>query len=204
MGASAGRGPNWGLGSPPAPFRSGVSHTAGPCRRRDSCSGRCWHTLRHFGSAGARCHTPGLWWEQSEDRREQWDQTCDERVWMTLYLKWTVMHQKHSIKNAYYKILEKIISYYYLLTCPIRIRWNLDYPGGKTRKAPHALIWTNQKLTKSFLQVKRCHILLLFELFILGNMLIGVGVSCRTLVLAGTSILLDSPLVAKKLSQIGT
>lgn len=57
---SGGPGPNRGPRSPPAPSRSGASHTVGPCRLRDSCSGHCLHTPRHFGSAGARCHTPGL------------------------------------------------------------------------------------------------------------------------------------------------
>lgn len=84
MGSWGGPGPNRDPRSPLAPTHSGASHTAGLCRLRDSCSGRCWHTLHHFGSAGARCHTPGLRREQCKDRREEWESNMQEILGDTL------------------------------------------------------------------------------------------------------------------------
>lgn len=134
-GASAGRGLNWALCSPPALFRSEASHTAGPCRPRDSCSGCCWHTPRHFGSAGARCRTPGLWWKQCKDKREQWESSRWQDILDNTLLEAYCRASKAYCKSASCKIREKI-------SCSqlLRRRW--------------------KSLTKSFLQVKCYHILL--------------------------------------------
>lgn len=67
QGAGGKPGPRGTPCSRPARSRSGVSRlarTAGRCNPEDTCNGRFSRTCRHFGNAGARRRTPGLWhWE---------------------------------------------------------------------------------------------------------------------------------------------
>lgn len=90
-------GLNLGPHSLPALTRSGASHTANPYSPLDSCSGRCWYTSHHFGSAGVRCHTPGLRWKQCKDRKDVWEFNTQTRVWVTLYLKCVLVHEGDSL-----------------------------------------------------------------------------------------------------------
>lgn len=101
MEASGEPGPNPGLHSLPAQTHSGAFHTASPCRLRDSCSGRCWYTSRHFGSAGVRCHTPVLRWKQCKDRREAWEfNTQTSAAWHFIWsVRWCIRKIELSIQR---------------------------------------------------------------------------------------------------------
>lgn len=64
QGAGGKPGPRTTLCSRPARSHSGVSRlarTAGRCNPEDTYNGRFSRTCRHFGNAGARRRTPGLW-----------------------------------------------------------------------------------------------------------------------------------------------
>lgn len=136
-GASGGPGLSWVPRSPPAPTRSEASRTAGPCRLRGSCSVRCWRTPRHFGSAGARCHTPGLRRGQCKERREEWESHMQEGLGDTLLEVHCHASKTHQ-NSAHYQIPAKLISHHFIFCSVAPLR-------------------RDEQIQNSFLQVKCYH-----------------------------------------------